>query len=43
MVTLKQGKVLLYNNDVIVEDGTLDSLNNELTKLGQETVSNNRR
>ena len=39
MVTLKQGKVLLYNNDVIVEDGTLDSLNNELTKLGQETVA----
>ncbi|WP_330615498.1 hypothetical protein [Romboutsia sp. 1001713B170207_170306_H8] len=38
MVTLKQGKVLLYNNEVIVEDATLEALNNKLNELGQENI-----
>ncbi|WP_434798569.1 hydratase [Terrisporobacter vanillatitrophus] len=36
MVTLKQGKVLLYNNEIIVEDGSLATLNYKLKEIGQE-------
>ncbi len=38
MVTLKQGKVLLYDNEIIVEDATLEALNNKLNELGKEEV-----
>ena len=38
MVTLKKGNILLYNNKVIIEDGSLGTLNNTLKKLGEEPV-----
>ena len=38
MVTLKKGNILLYNNEIIIEDGSLSTLNNTLKKLGEEPV-----
>ena len=38
MVKLKDGKILLYNNEIIIEDGSLDTLNNRLKEIGEEPI-----